>query len=1768
MSSLSSLRGRKKIASATILALLIATPVTLAILHPGFPISAVDLVSKDVWVTNSNTATAGRVNMQIAELNGATTVPTSKFDVLQSGRNVFVVDEQNANVSRVDPAYLKTGEAISVPRNAEVTYGGSLMTVLDPADGSLWIVPAEGQLHFDFHAVKPAIVLGKNAHAVATLGGIVFAVSTDKKALYRIDSPGAAPVQSATVDVGDYLLSAVGDHAVILDRTKNVIIKDDGGTVNNLPAQALRIQQTGPARDFVVVATGKSLLKVSFSGQIEALDAQVSTSATTDTQVSAPVVLGSCIHGAWAASKRYLEVCTGSDPLVIDIPKVGASDALEFRVNLNSIVLNNITTGNAWLVTQDMKLADNWSEVTPPPADKGNKTDSKTIKQTFEDTLALRTSENHPPIARDDNFGVRPGKTTILPVLDNDTDPDGDVLTITKVSDVSEAAGVVQLIDGGRALQFVPAANASGTISFRYTVSDGRPGGVAEAQVNVAIRPLDQNLPPVATRSSGITVETGQTVSYNVLTDWLDPDGDDLILTAASPTTADIVRFRPDGQITFTNTSTELGQKTVNFTVSDGNGPGVAGQLIVDVKAAGELNPVGTPDFASTFVGRPVEVSPLSNDRSPSGAPLTLVSVKTLTDGITPSLNLDRGTVTANAVAAGSYYLEYTLAAGPKTSVGIIRVDVLENPSGPLPPVAVTDTAYVRPSEPTSLSALANDQSPSGRVIGIQSISVPAEAAQLSIEILNSSVLRITAPSGMTKAVHFTYTISDGLASSTAGVTVVPVPELTKHQAPIAADDVIKVRAGDIASVSVLQNDYHPDGARMLLDPQLVQSNVGTDGLAFVTGDQVRIQAPTTSGQYSVTYRIYDAFNEASVARVVFTVLAKDPATNAAPIPRPLTARVFLGGSVTVQVPLDGIDPDGDSVIFVSASGASKGEITGQSSTAFTYKSYADAGSVGTDSFVYEVKDALGKTATGQIQIGVLPRAATVLPPNAVDDSISIRPGRTASVAVMSNDSDPNGYPISIVPALLEVQTGITAKVDNEAVVVTAGTTEGTFALRYQITNGKGGKSSAFVTVHVAKDAPLAPPVAIDHVVEVKDIVGQKTVDVNVLDGAQNPGGLISDLVATVEGPNAPAAAVQSGGVVRVTLGSSRQAVAYRLTNAVDNLTATAFIVVPAYTPNLPPVLKASVIQNPPVLSQNETREWKLTDLLDVPSGRQVRIINPETATAGRSNGDPVVKDQYTLRYTPEKDFRGQVQLTFQVTDGDSATDTSGNQALITLPITVGDPNFEDVAPTFSNSTVSIQAGEAATTVDLLAASSQPNPNILSQLTYADLTGATTDVTANISGSSLSVAAPFGTQPGATATLHFTVNYKNFHVPAQIDVKVVTSTRPLPQAVDDTEPEGRPSSTYLLLPLANDFNPFAAENKELKIVSAVFEGANLGATLTFSSTTVTVHTSSTKSGTISVIYAIRDATDTVARQVQGRITVVVASAPEAITSMVVTRAGSQTISVAFDPPSSSNGAAITGYTVQVSGDPGTVSRTDCLPGGSCIFTGRTNGQQQTVTVAATNKVGTTQSSVTKVIVPFAAPSAPLAPGFGNLGPGGGTQAPAILTPGWYLPALDGGGSVTYEWNFTLGLTGTPPANVFPNSTSVGLTILQPVGVGDYAFQVRACNPGGCSDYAPSAIVHINPAPPSTWNLQVDITDSCVQDQLTTTRYSPPSTCTSPGYWQPKSTMVTVNCYSDSANLNAGGDHRFYRLTSNGYFISQYTMLKPYDTTLPSGMPAC
>ncbi|MET1017666.1 MAG: Ig-like domain-containing protein, partial [Leifsonia flava] len=940
-------------------------------------------------------------------------------------------------------------------------------------------------------------------------------------------------------------------------------------------------------------------------------------------------------------------------------------------------------------------------------------------------TLADRTEQNRPPIARDDVLGARPGKSTILPVLDNDTDPDGDVLTIGRnLQGLVPESGTVEFIDGGRALQFTPNADqAAGTISFRYSVSDGRTGGVSEANVSVTIMPTEANSAPVEQRKGAVSVEAGQSITYNPLIDWRDPDGDDVFLQSAVSDNGDLVRFSHEGFVTVTHTSGQIGPRDIVYVVSDGNET-ASGTFTVDVKATGTLNPIGTPDHVETFVGEPVEAFPIANDLSTNGGQLALLGAEALQGGMSITLKPDTNSMQIVSGKTGVYYIQYTVGAGAATSIGMMRVDVKDVPEKVQPPIAVHDTGYLRPNEPTVLNVLTNDVSPSGKVLALRSLDIPDEARVLSIEVLNSSVVRVTSSAAVTEQLQFSYTVSDGVNEAVSTIAIVPVPPLTRHQAPIAANDVVTVRAGDIASVPVLDNDIHPDNAVMTLAPDLAEPVQA--GLAFVAGDRVRYQAPREPGVYTATYAVTDDFKQKAVATVTFNVVAADKNVNEEPAPKTLTARVFADSSVTVNVPLDGLDPNGDSVVFDGLSTAPAfGSVTDSTSTSFTYT--AAPGSAGTDVFSYKVKDVYGATALGVVRIGVIERPAQDSPPIAVDDTIEVQPGRVATVPVLGNDSDPNGYTIEVSKKLKDVPEGITATVKNKrAVEIEAPDEETSFVVRYEITNGQGGFDTAFVQVRVTKDATIAPPTLIDHIVEPEDVLAKKTVDIDVTKGANNSGGRVEDLEISIEGPNKDSAELLADGKVRVTLGDARTAVAYRLTNTTDDLSAAAFIVVPPYSDGLPPRIKLNLPTQ--YVDMNETKSWKLSDIAESPTGKDIRITEEKTVSAIKSDGTPNFVDDQTLTFTPALDYRGPASITFEATDGSST-----GVAMLVLPITVGDPEMKDVPPTFTPPELTIEAGEPAQTLDLRTASDHPNPEVLAALSYSGLSGVSGGIEAGLS---------------------------------------------------------------------------------------------------------------------------------------------------------------------------------------------------------------------------------------------------------------------------------------------------------------------------------------------------------------------------------------------------------------------------------------------------
>lgn len=102
-------------------------------------------------------------------------------------------------------------------------------------------------------------------------------------------------------------------------------------------------------------------------------------------------------------------------------------------------------------------------------------------RATADAVVAVTTTRpNRAPVAVNDAYTFRSKNPITLPVLGNDSDPDGDALGIVAVTSPGRGTAVIQ----GDAIVYTPPKNFSGSTQFSYTVSDGE-GGNASAQVTV-----------------------------------------------------------------------------------------------------------------------------------------------------------------------------------------------------------------------------------------------------------------------------------------------------------------------------------------------------------------------------------------------------------------------------------------------------------------------------------------------------------------------------------------------------------------------------------------------------------------------------------------------------------------------------------------------------------------------------------------------------------------------------------------------------------------------------------------------------------------------------------------------------------------------------------------------------------------------------------------------------------------------------------------------------------------------------------------------------------------------------------------------------------------------------------------------------------------------------------------------------------------------------------------------------------------------------------
>jgi large repetitive protein len=850
------------------------------------------------------------------------------------------------------------------------------------------------------------------------------------------------------------------------------------------------------------------------------------------------------------------------------------------------------------------------------------------------------TVTNPGPVAVNDVAATNEDSPVTIAILANDSDPDGDLLTVTTAS----AANGTVVINPDGTITYTPNTNFNGTDTITYTISDGN-GGTAQAIVTVTVGAV--NDPPVARPDTTTTAEDAP-VTVAVLSNDSDLDGNPLTVTAATAPNGTVV-INPDGTITYTPNANFNGTDTVTYTISDGQG-GTSTSTVTIIVVPVNDPPVAVNDVATTNEDAPVVISPLLNDTDVDGDPLTITAASSLNGVVT--INPD-GTVTyvPNPNFNGTDVITYTISDG-KGGTSIATITVTVAPVND-PPVAVNDTASTNEDTPVTVAVLANDTDLDGNPLTVTA----ATAGNGTVVINPDGSVTYTPNANFFGVDTITYTISDGQGGTSTATVTVTVASV--NDVPVAVNDVAATNEDAPVRIPVLGNDTDADG-----DPLVVTTASAPNGTVLINPDGTITYTPNANfnGTDTITYTISDGKGGTSTATVSVTVApVNDPPVAVADV-----AATNEDTPLTISPLVNDTDLDGNP-LTITAANAPNGTVVINPDGTITYTPNANFN--GTDVITYTISDGAGGFSTTTITVSV---AAVNDPPVAIPDAATTNEETPVTVNVLGNDRDVEGDPLTVTAASAPNGT-VTINPDGTLRYVPNANFFGNDVITYTISDGRGGFATSTVTMTVINTNDL--PIAVN---DVATTLEDTPVSLNVLTNDSDPDGNPLTVVRAV----APNGTVVIGrdGLITYTPNlnfNGTDVITYTITDGTGALvTATVTVTVtpvndaPTDAGETVTVIGGVPITIPVLANAADVDRDPLTVISAVPSVGTV-VINPDG----------------TITYTAPPEFDGVATITYVVSDGKGGTVTSTLTVNVTQAnadvnalLAIGAVNFPDPA--------------------------------------------------------------------------------------------------------------------------------------------------------------------------------------------------------------------------------------------------------------------------------------------------------------------------------------------------------------------------------------------------------------------------------------------------------------------------------------------------------
>ncbi|MEK8049629.1 Ig-like domain-containing protein [Ideonella sp. DXS22W] len=674
------------------------------------------------------------------------------------------------------------------------------------------------------------------------------------------------------------------------------------------------------------------------------------------------------------------------------------------------------------------------------------------------------TVGNVGPTATNDSATLAEDGSASGNVLANDSDADGDALTVDTLPLSGPAHGTLVLnADGSYA--YTPNANFSGTDSFSYRVIDAD-GGTATATVTLQVTPV--NDAPTAQAIADRSNRTGTAVSFNAAADFADADGDTLSY-GATGLPPGLSLDAATGQIS--GTASTPGSYAVTVSASDGHGGTVSQGFTWTIVSAPNNTPntVGSLPTAAASDGQSVSITTATGFADPDGDALSYTAT-----GLPVGLSIDAATgVISGTVDGGA-------SADVPGGVYTVQVTASDGRGGSVSQAFTLTVGNVAPTAADATISVAEDGSVGGTVViaDADGDALTVDSPALSGPSHGSLVLNTdgsyvyTPDANYSGTDSFTYRVVDadgGVATATVTIQVTPVNDAPTAQ-PIAD------RSNSLgASVSFNAGvDFaDADGDTLTYSATGLPPGLSLDaGTGLISGNT------STAGSYAVTVTASDGQGGSVSQSFQWTVA---PAANNTPntVGSLPTAAASDGQAVSITTATGFSDPDGDALSY-SATGLPAG-LSIDAATGVISGTVDGGASANVPGGVYTVLVSASDGRGGSVSQAFTLTVGNV-GPTATNDSATLAEDGSASGNVLANDSDADGDALTVdtLPLSGPAHGTLVLNADGSYAYTPNANFSGTDSFSYRVIDADGGTATATVTLQVTpvNDAPTAQAIA------------------------------------------------------------------------------------------------------------------------------------------------------------------------------------------------------------------------------------------------------------------------------------------------------------------------------------------------------------------------------------------------------------------------------------------------------------------------------------------------------------------------------------------------------------------------------------------------------------------------------------------------------------------------------------------------------------------